>query len=313
VVTLSIVTPAFNEAGNLDALYGSLRSVLERLDVSWEWVIVDDHSRDDTASVVARLSLADPRVRGVRLARNSGSHVAISCGLHHANGVAAVVLAGDRQDPPELIGQMLDAWRQGAQVVWGVRRARPDAWGVIYYWMMRRLVGMPEMPANGADSFLADRVVLDAFLECRERQVSVFALVTWLGFRHAHVEYDKGARASGRSGWTLARKIDLVINSVAGFSDLPIRVCGYLGIALIAAGVLLALAGVFGWPDPGSGLLLTVATMVGLTGLQLSALGVVGAYVWRALEEARRRPQYAVERIIGGSAPSDHPGERPPS
>jgi dolichol-phosphate mannosyltransferase len=311
VVTLSIVTPVFNEAGNLDALHARLRSSLERLGVSWEWVIVDDHSRDDTAAVVARLAAADPRVRGIRLARNSGSHVAISCGLHQARGAVAIVLAGDLQDPPELVERMLDAWRSGARVVWGVRRAKPDAWGRFYYWMMRRLAGMPEIPANGADCFLADRVVLDAFRECRERHVSVFALVTWLGFQHAYVEYDKDARASGRSGWTLTRKIDLVINSVAGFSDFPIRACGALGIALVAAGVLLALTAVFGRWDAGPGVLLIVATMVGLTGLQLTAAAVVGAYVWRALEEARRRPQYVIERVIDAAAATGPPGAEP--
>ena len=122
---LSIVTPAFNEAANLEALYARLVRSLDRIGGDWEWLLVDDHSRDETFDIVERLSLVDGRVRGIRLARNSGSHVAITCGLHHAQGDAAILMAADLQDPPEAMGAMIDAWRGGAQIVWAVRRGRP--------------------------------------------------------------------------------------------------------------------------------------------------------------------------------------------
>ena len=122
---LSILTPAFNEATNLDALYARVASATTQLGVEWEWLIVDDHSRDETFAAVQRLAAADPRVRGVRLARNSGSHVAITCGLHRVRGDAAVMMAADLQDPPEVIGAMLGEWRKGDRVEWATRRVRP--------------------------------------------------------------------------------------------------------------------------------------------------------------------------------------------
>jgi dolichol-phosphate mannosyltransferase len=302
-VKLSIVTPAFNEAENLEALYRRLVQSQERLGSDWEWIVVDDHSRDETFAVIERLSLLDRRVRGFRLARNSGSHVAITCGLHQAQGDAAVMMAADLQDPPELIGRMVERWREGFEVVWAARRGRPSIFGAVYYWIMRRVAGMSAIPANGADFFLADRVVLDAFRRCTERNVSVLALLTWIGFRQTHIEYDKQPRAAGRSGWTVARKIKLVVDSVAAFSDFPIRACGYAGAAFLVGAVVLGLAGLLLLPVLGAVVMLILAAMLGLTGIQLLAVAVIGEYVWRALDESRRRPQYLIERAAGQTVP----------
>jgi dolichol-phosphate mannosyltransferase len=297
---LSIITPAYNEAMNLPALYERLVQVLTPMRVDWEWLVVDDHSRDETFEVIEHLSLRDARVSGIRLSRNSGSHAAIACGLHQVGGDAAVMMAADLQDPPETIGPMLDRWRQGAQVVWAVRREQPGkahhaSFAGVYYWIMRRVVGMKEMPARGADFFLVDRMVIDAFRRFPERNTSVFALLTWLGFRQEYIEYDKQPRASGRSGWTTARKIKLVVDSITGFTDAPIKACSCLGLALLALGLLLLVVGVVSWPDPGAALVLLLAAVVGLSGLQMLALGAVGEYVWRALDEARGRPAYLIE------------------
>jgi dolichol-phosphate mannosyltransferase len=300
---LSILTPAFNEADNLPALYDRLVAVMGAAG-DWEWVIVDDHSSDRTFVVIERLAMQDARVRGVRLARNSGSHVAITCGLHHVQGAAAVMMAADLQDPPETLGVMIERWQQGAQVVWAVRRQHPgrtsDAgFAALYYWIMRHVVGMKEMPARGADFFLVDRRVIDAFRRFPEQNVSVLALITWLGFRQEQVEYDKQARASGRSGWTLARKLKLVVDSVASFSNLPIRLCSYAGLTLLAIAIVVLLLSLGRLSEPGGELRLLFILIGGLAGLQLLALGVIGEYVWRALDESRRRPPYLIEAVAG--------------
>ena len=301
---ISLVTPAFNEAANLPALYERLAAAMAPLEVAWEWIVVDDHSPDGTFAALTSLAAHDSRVRGIRLARNSGSHVAITCGLHHARGEAAVMLAGDLQDPPEVIRDMVARWRAGADVVWAVRRVRPGArahagFAAIYYWVMRRVVGMHDMPANGADFFLIGRPVLEAFRQFRERNVSVLALIVYLGFRQETVEYDKQPRAAGRSGWTLRKKIKLVIDSIVAFSDLPIRLCWYGGAALLALAVLVGIGSLPLLPSLGAGLLLVIALVIGLAGLQLLALGLVGEYVWRAFDEARGRPQYVIEARAG--------------
>ena len=270
--------------------------------MDWEWIVVDDHSRDDTFAVMQRLAAMDPRVRGIRLARNAGSHIAITCGLHHAGGDVAALVVSDLQDPPELLVQMLERWRTGTQVVWAVRRQQPGEkhhtrFASIYYWIMRRLVGMTDMPATGADFFLIDRVVIDAFLAAADRNVSVFALLMSLGFRREFIEYDKQVRVRGRSGWTLARKIKLVVDSVVGFSDFPIWWCLYGGIAAMLLASVPLIAAIVSYPATASVLWLLTALVIGLFGGQLIALGLIGQYVWRALDEARRRPLYSIEAM----------------
>ncbi len=301
---ITIVTPAFNEGENLLALYELIAAALAPEQIDWEWIVVDDHSRDDTFAVIERLAAADPRVRGMRLARNSGSHVAIACGLHHASGQAAALLAADQEDPPEVLGRMLARWRRGAQVVWAVRRRlngapQQRAFSALYWWTLRHLVGFKDVRPTGADCFLIDRVVIDAFMRSTEHNLSVFALITWLGFRQESIEYDKQPRRIGRSGWTFARKVKLVVDSVVGFSALPIRWCFYAGAALMAASLVLAAAAASGFAGGNGAVMLLVILLVGLAGLQLAALGMVGQYVWRALDEARGRPLYAIEAMAG--------------
>ncbi len=305
---LSIVTPAFNETSNLDALHARLVQFFDRIGTEWEWIVVDDHSHDDTFGVIERLARADSRVRGVRLARRSGSHMAITCGLHQAKGDAAVMLAADLQDPPEIIEAMMAAWRQGAQIVWAARRTPPSTMSALYYRIMRSVVGMTDMPANGADFFLVDRAVLDAFRQFPERNVSVLALITWIGFRQVTVTYDKQPRVSGTSGWTFARRTRLVVDSVTAFSDFPVRLCAYVGMALMLIAALTGVVAILMLPGIAAALLAVIAVMLGLTSLQLLAVGIVGEYVWRALDESRRRPHYLIERTtcVRPAVPAQH-------
>ena len=297
---ISIVTPAFNEAENLKGLHARIVETMTTLAVKWEWIVVDDHSRDGTFAVIQRLSAGDSRVRGVRLARNSGSHVAIACGMNLATGDAVIMMAADLQDPPETIGAMHERWSRGAQVVWAVRRSRPGdrshaGFAAIYYWIVRRVVGLRDMPERGVDFFLADRRVVDAFRAFPERPTSVFTHLTWMGFRQEHVEYDKQPRAAGASGWTLARKIRLVVDSVTAFSNAPLRWCAYFGAALLLIALVLTAVGITLLPELGGGLLIVLAVFIGLSGVQMLALATVGEYVWSALAEARRRPPYVIE------------------
>ncbi len=300
---LSIITPAFNEETNLPVLYDRLRVVLDGATLAWEWVIVDDHSTDATFRVVRALSAADPRVRGVRLARNSGSHVALQCGLGLARGDAAIVLASDLQDPPETIPQLVERWRVGVKLVWAVREghqgqgAAASGFSRLYHWLMRRVVKVREMPATGADFFLADRVVLDALKQFGETHVSLFALLTWMGFCQESIAYVKQARLRGRSGWNLEKKVKLVVDSVTSFTYLPIRLMTLLGFltALVGfgyAGVVVTNA-LRGLPPQGWSSLMVAVLLLG--GVQMTMLGVLGEYLWRALDEARRRPRYLIE------------------
>jgi dolichol-phosphate mannosyltransferase len=301
---LSILTPAFNEALNLEALHARVTQTMAQLGVEWEWLIIDDHSSDETFAVIQRLALVNSHVRGIRLARNRGSHVAITCGLHHVRGDAAVMMASDLQDPPETLGLLLQKWRDGAQVVWATRRAQPGdqahaGFAAVYYWVMRHIVGMKEIPARGADFFLIDRAVIDAFRRCDEQHVSVFALITWLGFRQEYIEYDKQPRAAGRSGWTIARKIKLVVDSITAFSNAPITACWLIGATLLAIGLLSVVVGLVFFQSLQAAVVVLLGAMGALSGLQLCALALLGEYVWRALDQSRRRPVYLIEATAG--------------
>jgi glycosyltransferase involved in cell wall biosynthesis len=294
---ISLITPAFNEGSNLPLLHERLTAVFRQLD--WEWIIVDDHSRDNTFEVIERLVAIDPRVRGIRLAYNSGAHLAFTCGLRHASGEVAALMVADLQDPPELLIQMLERWRSGVQVVWAVRRHQPgDGSGTqLYYWIMRNLVGMNDMPATGADFFLVDRVVIDAFLAAADRHVSIFALMMWLGFRREFIQYDKQPRTRGRSGWTLAKKLKLVVDSIVGFSDFPIWWLTYAGVAALVAALVPAVVAVVAYSGLNAALLLLAALVIGLFGCHLIALAILGHYVWRGLDAARKRPLYSIEAV----------------
>ncbi|MBF0094550.1 MAG: glycosyltransferase family 2 protein [Alphaproteobacteria bacterium] len=314
---LSIVTPTFNEERNIPVLYERLKQSLDPLDQDWEWIVVDDHSADASFAVASGIAAEDPRVRCYRLSRNSGSHAACTCGIHACDGDAAVIMASDLQDPPELIPSMVQAWLGGAQVVSAVRRRREGEKGStiflanLFYWIMRNVLGMAWMPATGADFMLIDRRVVAAFRRHQERNVHLFALITWMGFRQQDIFYDKQARLHGRSGWNLARRIKLAIDTVTPFSYLPIRFMSLTGVTVACGGFLYALFIIAktlltgreaqGWAS------LMVAILV-IGGLIMVMLGILGEYVWRAYEEARRRPAFIVESEVDRrSARSEDP------
>jgi len=298
---LSIVSPAYNETQNLPVLYQRLVKVLAGTPWEWEWVIVDDHSPDETFATVRQLADLDARVKGLRLARNAGSHAAIVCGVEHAAGDCCVVLASDLQDPPELIPALVAQWREGFEVVWATRNqgdGNDIGWfSRLYYALMRSVVGIRDMPAQGADFFLMDRKVADALTHFGERNTSIFALLLWMGYRQTSVPYEKQKRLYGRSGWSLGKKIKLVIDSVVSFSYAPIRWLTITGFIIALSGFLYALFlignAILGKPPEGWSSLMIVVLVLG--GVQMLMMGVLGEYLWRALDEIRRRPRYLVQ------------------
>ena len=301
---ISIVTPAYNEAENLPLLYGELCTVLDAMPVDWEWLVVDDHSSDTT---FGELSHRDPRVRALRFARNSGSHLACTCGLREASGDCAVIMAADLQDPPETIPKLFEHWQNGAQVVWAVRAARLGekastiALSRAFNWILRRFTGMRDLPA--ADYFLVDRRVLEAFRQFGESNTSVMTLIAWMGFRQESLLYVKEARAHGVSKWNLEKKFKLAVDCITSFTYLPIRYMSYAGVIVALLGFLYA-GFVFvhafrGHPIQGWASLMIVVLVLG--GLQMIMMGILGEYLWRALDESRRRPRYLIEGSVGRS------------
>ncbi len=311
---VSIVTAAYNEAQNLPALYERLWGVLEGMDVDWEWIVVDDHSSDETFGVLERLSERDRRVRGVRLSRNFGSHVALVCALNEARGDSAVALSADLQDPPETIPALLAKWREGADIVWAVRRsrngdkARTALFARLYYGLMRHVVGIKEIPATGADFFLIGRQAMDTLCKSDEANVSVLGLIAWMGFTQASICYDKQPRLHGRSGWSLSKKLKLVADSMTAFSYLPIRLMSLLGVLFALLGFALAAFTVVerlsGHSAPHAGYAMIMTALLLGFGFVMTFLGILGEYLWRTFDQVRGRPRYIIERVINspGSA-----------
>jgi len=307
VTSVCLITPAFNEAENLPVLYERVRAVMDEVTEDWQWIVVDDSSVDGTYNVICALAEKDPRLGAVRLLRNSGSHQAIRCGLQFAKCDCAVLISADLQDPPDIIPDLLSEWREGAKVVWAEQEQSSDESQIyhfsrtIYYKLMRGLVGIKKLPPRGANVILLDADVIEALRHFRETNVSLFALIAWLGFPQSTIEYTKVPRLYGRSGWTFATLTKLLVDSVTAFSYKPIRAMSYIGGAVALLGFVYALIivtlALVGRPPAGWASLMVVILVV--CGIQMLMLGVLGEYLWRALDEARSRPPFVIEAIAG--------------
>jgi dolichol-phosphate mannosyltransferase len=306
---VSILTPAYNEELNLRPLYEAVVEASKDFGCSFEWIIVDDHSADRTFEVAAGIAATDPRVHVIRLSRNAGSHNALFCAFEHTRGDCAAILAADLQDPPETISALIARWREGAQVVWAARASAPQVssfdriFARLYWWMTRKWLGLEDTAPTGADMVLLDAVVVKALSQFAERSVSIFALLTWMGFRQTTITYEKQHRLHGHSGWTARKKLKLVVDSVVSFSFLPVRLFSALGILSALLGFLYAVFIIIrtlthATPVEGWSSLMVVVLLIG--GLQLLMLGVLGEYLWRALQETRARPRYLIEATTGG-------------
>lgn len=312
---LSVITPAFNESGNVRKLFERMTKALDATKVPWEWLIIDDHSEDDTFELIRTLSAKHPNARGVRLSRNSGTHIASFCGLKLSRGRCSVIMASDLQDPPELIPELLEQWKDGAQVVWAARRSREGeslsktSSSQAYYWLMDKFVGIPNSSPLGADFFLLDERVREALNQYGEAHVSILALISKLGFRQATIHYDKKKREHGQSSWTFDKKIKLLLDSVIAFTFKPVRFMSYLGFLTASSGFAYALYVLYnaltGAPTEGWSSLMVVTLVLG--GTQMIMLGILGEYLWRTLDEARKRPRFHVEADFGFSPPDSTP------
>lgn len=305
---VSVVVPALNEAENAPALVALVHD-LARIHpkYSFELVVVDDGSSDGTAEAFARLAQGPTPVTVVQLSRRFGSHQAISAGLRQCRGACAVVLGADAQEPPEVMARFLEAWEGGTEIVWGVRRTRvgrsrrAELASRLFSYLFSRFARLENYPPEGPSGLLLDRLVIDEVNKLEERNRNVMALISWLGFKQAVVKYDQLPRKHGRSGWTSSRMVRLAVDSFLQFSTMPLRACTYSGLAVAATGLVYALVLVVrsllgvntpeGWPT-----LLVIILLLG--GVQLTVVGVMGEYVWRAVEEVRRRPLYVVRKVI---------------
>jgi len=315
VPTLSVVLPVYNERQNLDALVGRLIPALEKAaGEDFEILFVDDGSVDGSADILDAFHARDPRLKAVHFSRNFGQQAALQAGLDEATGRAVILMDADLQDPPEVLGRLVEHWRQGYEVVYAIRRRRKEglvkraAYAVFYRTL--KAVAEIDVPLDAGDFCLLDRRVVDTLATLPERNRLLRGLRRWVGFRQVGVEYERAARHAGETKYTLRRLLRLALSGYVGFSAMPLRAAAWLGFVSASAGFALALWAVVtklvDIPSP-RGWASTVAIVLFVGGVQLVMLGVVGEYLGRVYDEVRKRPLYVVRSRtgIGAEGPLD--------
>ncbi len=305
---VSIIVPVYHNAPSLPDLLAKFQELATRNAADqFEFVFVDDGSRDNSFEVLQTLAAAEPRVRLVKLSRNFGSNAALLAGLGQVRGEAIAAISADLQDPPELIHDMLAAWRRGRKVVLAAREGRDDP-GLTsllsdtFYWLFRRFA-VKTMPKRGFDFFLLDRQVCDLIKGIQENNAYLMGLILWLGFDQETLYYHRREREKryGHSMWTFAKKVKYFVDSFVAFSYMPLRASSLIGISLSIIGVIYAVIIIisrlfFGVQAEGWASIMVILLVV--SGAQLLMTGILGEYMWRNLDETRRRPRFIIERTV---------------
>ncbi len=308
----SVVVPVFNEADCIEEFHRRLAAVMGRLG-AWEVVYVNDGSRDATLSLLEALRRRSPHVALVNLSRNFGKEIATTAGLDHARGEAVIVIDADLQDPPEVIPDLVAAWRDGVEMVYAQRRVRDgETWlkrltAHLFYRLMAR-IGRVDLPRDVGDFRLMSRRVVTAVTQLREQHRFMKGLFAWVGFPSRAVLYDRASRHAGRTKWNYWKLCNFAIEGITSHTVVPLRLSSYLGLGVavfaVVFGVQLILRTlIFGNPVAGYPSLMAVVLFLG--GVQLITIGVVGEYLGRIFNETKQRPLYLVERYAGSAPPPE--------
>ena len=315
--SLSVVIPVYNELENLPVLYRRLCAVLEPMGEPFELVVVDDRSTDGSYGVLRDLHVRDPRVKVLRFSRNFGHQMAITAGMAAARGDYIVIIDADLQDPPELIPDMVARARQGFDAVYMIRRRRRGEgifkkWtAALYYRLLKRLTSI-DIPVNVGDFRLISRRLADQLNALPETHRYLRGLISWVGFAQTGMEYERNPRHAGETKYPLRKMVQLAVDGISSFSGVPLKLAMYLGFCTAGAGFglgayFLACKLFFRAPTA-TGWLSTIIVILFMGGVQLMTIGILGEYVLRIYNEAKRRPLYVVEE----AALEDGPPASPP-
>ena len=300
---LSIVVPVYYNADSLEDMYIDLKEkVLTKLECEYELIFVNDGSGDESYQVMRKLKEQDNNIRNFSLSRNFGSHAAILCGLEHMTGDCAVVKAADMQEPSELILDMLESWKRGNNVVLAVRQERNESFKQKYfanlYYTLVRKMALSNMPEAGFDIYLVDKKVVNVLSALDEKNSSLACQILWSGFKTDMVPYVRLARQVGKSRWTLAKKLRLVMDTLFSFSTVPIKAVTTIGIFSFCGAIVWAIAEIvfklMGMIDVSGWTTLFIFNLFSF-GVIMLTLGILGEYLWRTFDASRNRPPYIVE------------------
>lgn len=307
IVEISIVAPLYNEEFNINYLFERLFSVLNRLDMRYEIVCVNDGSKDNTLGCLIEHHHQNPAIKVVNLSRNFGKEIALTAGIDYAIGSAIVPIDADLQDPPELIEKLVTKWREGYDVVYAMRRSRRgESWlkrftANAFYRAIANMSRVP-IPRNTGDFRLLDRRVVEVLKQMPERSRFMKGLFAWVGYKQTSILYNRSPRYKGKTKWNYWRLWNFAVDGITSFSLVPLKIWGYIGLVLsllafLYATFLVIRTLLFGIDVPGYASLMVAMLFLG--GVQLVTLGIIGEYIGRVYEEVKQRPLYLVREFYG--------------
>lgn len=307
---LSVVVPVFNESAVLPAFLERASTAFAAIPgVDYELVFVDDGSRDDSFAQLSARAARDPHVRVVKFSRNFGHQIAITAGVDHARGDCVVVIDADLQDPPEVVGRMVDQWRAGFDVVYGVRETREGestmklATAALFYRLLTRLTNI-QIPTDVGDFRLMSRRAVNELSRLREKDRFVRGLVSWIGFRQTGVLYNRDKREAGETKYPYRKMIRFALDGITSFSTVPLRLATWMGYtsALLAVLYLVYVLIMRFLGHTIEGWATIMVAMLFLGSVQLICLGILGEYLGRVFNEVKPRPMYVVEELVAAVA-----------
>lgn len=304
----SLVIPIYNEEETLPELYRRISAVMDRMDGPVELILINDGSRDRSLELLRELHEKDARISYLSFARNFGHQIAVTAGLNFSTGKIVVVMDGDLQDPPELIIDMVEQWRQGYQVVYAQRTQRhKEGWfkrlpAYMYYRILRHLADV-DIPIDTGDFCLMDRCVVDILNAMPERNRYIRGLRAWIGFKQTAVKFERDPRFAGEVKYTFRKSLSLAMNGLVSFSKVPLRLSIYLGLFAAFVSVLMAFLILYWrifYPNSAlTGLTIVMMAVFFLGAVQLVSIGILGQYVGRIYEEVKGRPLYTLAEVAG--------------
>lgn len=301
-VFISCIVPLYNEEANIEPFFKHLHELLDQIALRYEIIAVDDGSSDLSAAKTLLLP-ANYHVKLISFSRNFGKETALTAGLEHCKGDVAILMDADFQHPIEVIPEFLKHWANGYQMVYGVRKNRDNEsvfkrnFARFFYWLMKKITKI-EIPNNAGDFRLLDRQVINALNTIQERSRFMKGLYAWIGFKKQEVPFEVKERAGGKSSWRFRRLTELALTGITSFSDVPLRVWGFIGfivslIAFLYALYFLAVTLLYGADLPGFPSLIIAVMFFG--GVQLLSIGILGEYIARIFTEVKQRPKYIIE------------------
>jgi dolichol-phosphate mannosyltransferase len=299
---LSIIIPIYNEEGNIKILHERLSSVVNKLNVDTEYIFINDGSRDRSLELIRELAKSNSSIKYIDLSRNFGHQIAVSAGIDKCTGKAAIIIDADLQDPPELIIELYNKWKEGYEVVYAKRRARAGEnfmkkfTARVFYRTLQKITSI-NIPVDTGDFRIIDRKVVLALRSMTEQQKFLRGQISWIGFRQTFVEYDRDARNAGETGYTYKKMIRFALDGITSFSNLPLKFATFAGFFVSGITFLLSIYALYsrlitkdyvpGWTS-----LMLAILFIG--GVQLISIGIIGEYISRLSTNVRNRPLYLV-------------------